>query len=269
MNGENELLVVSFGTTSAESRRLNIESVERAIGEAAGEDWKVCRCFTSQTVINIIARKEGRRIDNITEAIERAAAAGVRNLAVQPTHLMKGMEYDKLCSLLSDHAGSFAKVTIGNPLLTSDDDFHRVADALIEASAEYEDGETALMFMGHGTEAAANGVYEKMQGVLTGKMKYDYFIGTVEAKPSLEDVIRSVGEGNYKRVVLRPLMLVAGNHAVNDMASADDPDSWYSRFSAEGYETTCIIEGLGQLSAIRSIYADHAIKAISSLNDQL
>ena len=268
MNGENELLVVSFGTTSAESRRLNIESVEREIGKAAGEDWKVCRCFTSQTIINIIARKEGCRIDSIAEALERAAAAGVRNLVVQPTHLMKGLEYDKLCSLLADYEGSFVKLAVGDPLLTSDDDFHRIADALIEASSKYEDGGTALVFMGHGTEAASNGVYDRLQGVLAGKGKYEYFVGTVEAEPSLDDVIRAVGQGSYKRVVLRPLMLVAGNHAVNDMAS-DDPDSWYSRFWAEGYETTCIIEGLGQLSAVRNIYADHAIKAISSLNDQL
>ena len=264
MKADNELLVVSFGTTSVESRRLNIESVEQAIGKAAGEDWRVCRCFTSQTIINIIARKEGCRIDNIAEALERAAAAGVKNLVAQPTHLMKGLEYEKLCSLLADYKGSFVKLAIGDPLLTTDDDFHRVADALIEASSEYEDGETALVFMGHGTEAVSNGVYDRMQGVLSGKWKYDYFVGTVEAEPSLDDVIRAVGEGSYKRVVLRPLMLVAGNHAVNDMASADDPDSWYSRFSAEGYETTCIIEGLGQLSAVRSIYADHAIKAISS-----
>ena len=269
MNRENELLVVSFGTTSAESRRLNIESVEQAIGKAAGENWKVCRCFTSQTIINIIARREGCRTDNIAEALERAEAAGVRNLAVQPTHLMKGLEYDKLCSLVADHERAFVKLAVGDPLLTSDDDFHRVADALTEASAEYEDGDTALVFMGHGTEAASNGVYDRMQAVLAGKGKYDYFVGTVEAEPSLDDVIRAVGEGSYKRVVLRPLMLVAGNHAVNDMAFADDPDSWYSRFRAEGYETTCIIEGLGQLSAVRNIYADHAIKAISSLNDQL
>ncbi len=265
MNSENELLVVSFGTTSAESRRLNIESVEQAIREAAGEDWIVRRCFTSQTIINIIAGKEDCRIDNIAEALERAAATGVKNLVVQPTHLMKGLEYDKLCGILADHAELFDKIATGDPLLTSDEDFCRVADAIIEASAEFEDGGTALVFMGHGTEAAANGIYDKLQSVLNCKEKDDYYIGTVEAEPSLDDVIRAVGEGSYKRVVLRPLMLVAGNHAVNDMASAIDPDSWYSRFCAEGYETVCIIEGLGQISAVRDIYADHAYKAIASL----
>ena len=269
MNSENELLVVSFGTTSAESRRLNIESVEQAIQEIAGESWKVCRCFTSQTIINIIAGKEGCRIDNIAEALERAAAAGVKNLVVQPTHLMKGLEYDKLCCILAKYSGSFARVAIGDPLFTSDEDYYRVADAIIEASTEYEDSGTALVFMGHGTEAAANGIYEKLQSVLNCKGKDDYYIGTVEATPSLNDVIRAVGEGSYKRVVLRPLMLVAGNHAVNDMASTMDPDSWYSRFCADGYETVCIIEGMGQLPAVRDIYADHAYKAIASLEIQL
>ena len=154
MNAENELLVVSFGTTSAESRKLNIESVEKAISEVIGENWNICRCFTSQTIINIIVRKENIRIDNISEALEKAASGGVKNLVVQPTHLMKGLEYDKLCNILADYAGSFTKVAVGDPLLTSDDDFTGVADALIEASAVYEDGKTAIVFMGHGTEGA-------------------------------------------------------------------------------------------------------------------
>ncbi len=266
MNAENELLVVSFGTTSAESRRLNIDPVEKAIGETAGEGWDVCRCFTSQTVIKIIAKKENIRIDSVREALEKAVSRGTRKLVVQPTHLMNGIEYDKIQSILSDYAGSFGNTALGDPLMTSEDDFSRVADALIEASAVYEDGKTALVFMGHGTEAAANSIYEKLQDVLSRKGKDDYLIGTVEAEPSLDDIIDNVKRHSYSRVVLRPLMLVAGNHAINDMASADDPDSWYSRFTAEGYEAICIIEGLGQLSAIRNIYADHAHRAIVSLD---
>ena len=262
---QNEVLVVSFGTTSAESRKKNIDAVEDAILAAAGNEWKVRRCFTSQTVINIAAKREGVRIDNITEALERASAEGIRNLAVQPTHLMKGLEYGKLERILAEYAPSFDKTVLGDPLLSSDEDFSRVADALIDASAEYEDGTTALVFMGHGTEAAANGIYDRMQSVLAEKGKEDHFIGTVEAEPSLEDVIKAVKAGDYKRVVLRPLMLVAGNHAVNDMASAEDPDSWYSRFTAEGYETVCIIEDHGEIPAVRDVYAEHAHRAIASL----
>ena len=259
-----EILVVSFGTASTESRRLSIEAVESAIRDAAYDDWMVRRCFTSQMIINIIEKKEGVHVDNIKEALERAGADGVKTLAVQPTHLMNGIEYDKLKDLLAEYADRFERVTLGDPLLTSDEDLSRVADALIEASAMYEDGETALVFMGHGTEAAANSIYEKMQSVFGSKGKNDYYIGTVEAEPSLDDVMEAVGRGDYKRAVLRPLMLVAGNHAVNDMASADDPDSWYSRFRAEGYEVVCIIEGLGQLPAIRKVYAEHAMKAIDA-----
>ena len=267
MKKDNELLVVSFGTTSAESRRLNIESVEHAIGEAAGENWRVRRCFTSQTIIKIIEKKEGIRIESVMEALERAVSEGAKNLVVQPTHLMKGMEYDKLCSIVGKYSGAFEKTAMGDPLLTSEEDFSRVADALIEASAGYEDGETAMVFMGHGTEAAANRIYETMQEVLTGKGKHDYFIGTVGAEPSLDDVIEAVKKGEYKRAVLRPLMLVAGNHAINDMASPDDPVSWYSRFVEEGYETVCVIEGLGQLAAVRDIYEDHIHRAIASLDN--
>ena len=259
-----EILVVSFGTASTESRRLSIEAVESAIRDAAYDDWMVRRCFTSQMIINIIEKKEGVHVDNIKEALERAGADGVKTLAVQPTHLMNGIEYDKLKDLLAEYADRFERVTLGDPLLTSDEDFSRVADALAVASAGYEDGETALVFMGHGTEAAANSIYNRMQTVLSEKGKSDFYIGTVEAEPSLDDVIEAVKKGKYRRVVLRPLMLVAGNHAVNDMASADDPDSWYSRFTAEGYETECIIEGLGQIPEVRDIYADHVHRAIAS-----
>ena len=262
-DGKNEVLAVSFGTASPESRRLSIEAVESAIRDAAGSEWTVRRCFTSQMIIDIIEKKEGVHIDNIKEAIERAVSDGVSNLVVQPTHLMMGLEYGKISKALADCAGSFEKTALGDPLLTSDEDLSRVADALTAASACYEDGETAFVLMGHGTEAAANSIYHRMQTVLSEKGKSNFYIGTVEAEPSLDDVIGAVGTGRYKRVVLRPLMLVAGNHAVKDMASADDPDSWYSRFTAEGYETVCIIEGLGQIAEIRDIYAEHVHRAIA------
>lgn len=259
---ENELLVVSFGTTSADSRRLNIDSVEHAIRDAVGDKFCVRRCFTSQTIINIINKKENVRIDNVTEALERAVQNGVKNLVVQPTHLMKGFEYDKLRSILSEHSDSFEKISLGEPLLSSEEDLTRVAEALIESCSIFDDGETAIVFMGHGTGAAANNIYDKMQNMFAAKGKNNYFVGTVEAEPSLEEVIAKVKEHSFRKVVIRPMMLVAGNHAINDMAAAEDPESWYSRFTAAGYETECIIEGLGQLKAIRDIYADHALRSI-------
>lgn len=262
---ERVLLVASFGTTAAESRRLNIDAVEQAIGEAAGDAWSVRRCFTSQTVIGIIEKREGIRIDNVRDAVRRALSEGARYLAVQPTHLMKGLEYDKLKEILSEYDGSFEGLSVGDPLLSSDEDIERLADALAEASAGYEDGETALVFMGHGTDAASNDVYTKLQSIFSSRGKKDYYIGTVEAEPSLDDVIASAGMRSYRRAVIRPLMLVAGNHAIKDMASADDPGSWYSRFSALGYDTVCITEGLGQIPAVRAIYADHAKRAVESL----
>ncbi len=268
MTNRNELLIVSFGTTSAESRELNIGAVEQAIAEAAGNSWSICRCFTSQTVIDIIKKREGIRIDNIKEALERAAADGIQNLAVQPLHLMKGLEYGKLKSILSEYRNLFQSISLGDPLLSSEDDFRKAAEALIEASSEYDDGETALVFMGHGTESAANDIYVRLQEMLSSMNKNNYYIGTVETRPSVRDVLSDIGRFQYRKAVLRPLMLVAGNHAVRDMASGDDPDSWYSLFTASGYETECIIEGLGQIPAVRDIYVSHAMKAIRALDSR-
>jgi len=261
-----ELLVVSFGTTSAESRELNIGAVEDAIEAAVGDEYNVRRCFTSQMIINIIKKREGVETDTVAEAVDRAERNGIRELVVQPTHLMNGLEYDKLKRILEDRRASFERVSLGDPLLTSEEDLKRVAKALVKASEGYDDGRTAFVFMGHGTEAASNDVYNKMQRVLDSMGRKNFYIGTVEAKPSLEDVIATVKGGSCSRVVLRPLMLVAGNHAINDMSSPDDPDSWYSRFSAEGYRTICVIEGLGQLPDIRDIYVDHASRAITFEN---
>ena len=263
LHNRNELLTVSFGTTSAESRLHNIDAVEQAIKDAVGDDWIVRRCFTSQTIINLIHKKEGIRIDSVEEALQKAKISGSKYIAIQPTHLMKGLEYEKIKVIISKFERSFESITLGDPLLSSEEDLVRVVTALARDSAEFDDSETALVFMGHGTEAAANDIYRKIQELLISKGMCNYFIGTVEAEPSLEDVIAAVDKGSYSRVVLRPLMLVAGNHAVNDMASADDPDSWYSRFTAAGYETSCIIKGLGQIPEIRDIYAEHAKKAVS------
>ena len=200
----------------------------------------------------------------MTEALDRAVANGVKNLVVQPTHLMNGLEYTDLKNELAGYSDSFEKIALGEPLLTSDDDFQKVMNAIVDATKEYDDGETAICFMGHGTEAESNAVYQKMQDLLTSGGHTNYFVGTVEAAPSLDDVIAAVKAGEYKKVVLEPLMVVAGDHANNDMAG-DEDDSWKSAFEKEGYEVTCLLRGLGENETIRQLYVAHAQAAVNAI----
>ena len=262
--GEKELLVASFGTSFNDNRRLTIGAIENAM-EKAFPDYSVRRGFTAQIIIDHVERRDGIHIDNMDEALERAINNGVKTLVVQPTHLMNGLEYEELTGQLAEYADSFEQVAVGEPLLTSDDDFNRVMKAIVEATAEYDDGETAICFMGHGTEAASNEVYGKMQDLLKANGYDNYYVGTVEAEPSLEDVLTAVQAGDYKKVVLEPLMIVAGDHANNDMAG-DEEGSWKTEFKNAGYEVTCILRGLGELPEIQQILVEHAQKAIDSLN---
>ena len=261
--GENELLVISFGTSYNDNRRLTIGAIEKAMQEAF-PDYSVRRGFTSQTIIDHVKERDGEVIDNVGEALDRAVDNGVKNLVVQPTHLMNGLEYNDLVNEIAEYSDSFENVAIGEPLLTSDADFQTVADAIVAATAEYDDGETAICFMGHGTEADSNSVYAKMQQVLTDGGHANYFVGTVEATPSLDDVLALVQAGNYKKVVLRPLMIVAGDHANNDMAG-DEEGSWKAAFEDAGYEVTTVVEGLGQLEAIQDLLVQHAQAAAATL----
>ena len=261
--GEQELLVVSFGTSFNDSRRLTIGGVESAL-EAAFPDFSVRRGFTSQIIIDHVKDRDGVVIDNVKEALDRAVDNGVKTLVVQPTHLMSGLEYTDLENELAQYSDAFEKIVVGSPLLTSDEDFQEVAKAIVDATAEYDDGKTAIVFMGHGTEADSNAVYAKMQTVLSDMGAANYFIGTVEATPSLDDVVKMVQAGDYERVVLEPLMVVAGDHANNDMAG-DDEDSWKSVFTAAGYQVEVILRGLGELEDIQKLYVAHAQAAIDSL----
>ena len=262
--GEKELLVVSFGTSFNDSRRLTIGALESALQEAY-PDWSVRRAFTSQIIIDHVKSRDGEVIDNVGEALQRAIDNGVRTLVVQPTHLMDGYEYNDIVDELAGYVDAFDRLVIGKPLLNTDEDFTVVAKALADATAEYADGKTAICFMGHGTEAESNSVYAKMQQVIDDAGYENTFIGTVEAKPSVDDVLAAVKAGDCSRVVLRPMMIVAGDHANNDMAG-DEEGSWKSIFEGEGYEVECVLEGLGQLPEIQQLLVAHAGDALAELN---
>lgn len=255
------ILAVSFGTSYNDTRDKTIGAIENAIAEANG-DYEVRRAFTSQIIIDILAERDGLQIDNIEEALDRLVEDGIKSFVVQPTHIMSGYEYDDVIAALDEYKDKFDTISVGAPLLTSDDDYSKVADALIADTADYDDGSTAIVFMGHGTEHDANTAYAKLQEVLTSKGAENIFVGTVEATPSLDDMVDAVKEGEYTKVVLQPLMVVAGDHANNDMAG-DEEGSWKTTFEAEGYEVECILKGLGEIEAIRDIYVAHVNDAIN------
>ena len=263
-SSDKEILVVSFGTSYSNSRHVTIGAIEDAIREAY-PDYQVRRAFTAQIIIDKLKKEENIEIDNVKQALDRAVANGVKTLVVQPTHLMNGLEYNDLKKELDKYKDKFDKIALGKPLLTSDEDFKQVIAAITNDTKEYLDGETAICFMGHGTEADSNKVYATLQEKLKAAGYNDYFVGTVEAKPSVDDLIAQVKEsGKYKRVVLQPLMVVAGDHANNDMAG-DGEDSWVSKFKAAGFEVKPVLRGLGQNYDIQKIYLEHLKAAIDSL----
>ena len=262
--GEKELLVVSFGTSYLDSCRRTIGAIEDAL-EKAFPGYDLRRSFTSQMIINHIQRRDGISIDNVTQALDRAVSNGVKHLAIQPTHIMDGFEFQKLVKEAARYQGAFASLSIGAPLLTSDQDFRVVADALAASTAAYDDGKTAICLMGHGTEAAANIVYERMQKKLTDSGRNNYFIGTIEATSTVDKVLSLVKAGNYKRVLLQPMMIVAGDHANNDM-SGEEEGSWKRIFESAGYEVVCQVHGLGELEAIQNLFVEHTKATVQVLN---
>lgn len=258
------ILVVSFGTSYNDSRDITIGAIENAIGKAFPE-YEVRRAFTSQIIIDKLKERDGLKIDNVEEALDRAVIDGIENLVVQPTHLMNGYEYTDLAEVLDEYKDKFKKLVLAEPLLISDDDYKEVTSAITEETGSYDDGETAICFMGHGTEADSNAAYAKLQEVIAEGGYDNYYIGTVEASPSVEDLLNAINKaGKYKKVILKPLMVVAGDHANNDMAGEEE-DSWKTIFTNAGYEVKCVLEGLGQSKAIQDIYVAHTKAAIDSL----
>lgn len=281
--GENEILVVSFGTSFNNSRVADIKGVEDAIA-AANPDWSVRRAFTAQIIINHVQARDDEKIDNMDQALERAVKNGVKNLVVQPTHLMHGAEYDELSEAVEKYKDKFESVKIAEPLLGEvgsdatvvNEDKKAVAEILTEEAVEKagydsldaakEEG-TAFVFMGHGTSHTAKISYSQMQSQMTDLGYENVFIGTVEGEPedtSCESVIEKVSAAGYKNVILRPLMVVAGDHANNDMAGSDD-DSWLSQFKASGKfdKIDTQINGLGEIEGIQKLYVEHTAAAMS------
>ena len=253
------ILVVSFGTSYTESRRKTIEEIETVIRESYPA-YKVHSAFTSQMIINILKKRDGIHIDNVMQALEKLIHKGVKRLIVQPTHLMNGFEYDKMVTELDIYKNQFDNLLIGAPLLADDDDLAKVIDVITSKTAPKVDSNTAVIFMGHGTEHFANKVYRRLQEKIIDAGYDNYYIGTVEAKPTLEDIMVSFRARRFSKVLLQPLMVVAGDHANNDMAG-DDEDSWKTILEAQGYEVECILKGLGELNEIQELYVDH-IRAV-------
>ena len=284
--GDNELLVVSFGTSFNDSRTADIGGIEKAL-QTAYPDWSVRRAFTAQIIINHVQARDDEKIDNMDQALQRAVDNGVKNLVVQPTHLMHGAEYDELTEAVESYKDKFESVTIAEPLLGEvgdsddavNDDKKAVAEAITAEAvktAGYDDLDaaeadgTAFVFMGHGTSHTAKISYSQMQSQMNDLGYKNVFIGTVEGEPedtACEAVIEKIKEAGYKKVVLRPLMVVAGDHANNDMAG-DDEDSWKSQFEASGAfdKIDTQIAGLGEIAAIQDLYVAHT-KAAMDGND--
>ena len=283
--GENEILVVSFGTSFNESRVSDISSIEKAIADA-NPDWSVRRAFTAQIIINHVQARDNEKIDNMDQALERAVSNGVKNLLIQPTHLMHGAEYDELVEALDKYADKFESVAVAEPLLGEvgsdakviNDDKKAVAEAVVAAAVKTagydsleaaEKDSTAFVLMGHGTAHTAKVSYSQMATQMDKLGYKNVFIGTVEGEPeetACENVIEAVKAAGYKKVVLRPLMVVAGDHANNDMAG-DDEDSWKSMFTAaDAYDSIdCQIEGLGRIEDVQKLYVKHTQDALKEL----
>ena len=282
--GENELLVVSFGTSYNDSRVNDIKSIEDALQEAY-PDWSVRRAFTAQIIINHIQARDGEKIDNMTQALERAVANGVKNLVVQPTHLMHGAEYDEMCGAIDAYRDNFDAVSIAEPLLGEvgsdatviNADKEAVAKAVAAAAVEAsgfdsleaaKEAGAAFVLLGHGTAHVARVSYSQMSTQMQQLGYENVFIGTVEGEPeetACESVIEEVRAAGYTTVILRPLMVVAGDHANNDMAGSDD-DSWKPMFEDAGFTVDCQIAGLGGIADIQALYIAHTQAAIDSLN---
>lgn len=253
------ILVVSFGTSYRETREKTLNVIEEDMRNAF-ERYEFRRAYTSPTIMRILKNRDGIQIDNVTEALERLAKDGFEVVIVQPTHVICGLEYDAMKATLAAFSHRFKKLVCGMPLLTFPEDYERSASVLARELLAYRKPQTDVILMGHGTEHVANAVYKQLEQVFWKQGCSDFLVGTVEASPTLEHMLETVKNRDTTQVILTPFMVVAGDHAVNDMAG-EDGHSWKSQFERDGYDVVCVMKGLGEYPEIRAIFVEHAKKA--------
>lgn len=258
MTTKKAILAVSFGTSFEDTRKLTIDAIEADFA-AAYPDCRVYRAWTSKMIIRKIAKRDGIQIPTVREAMEQMHADGITDVIVQPTHVINGIENDLMKEDALSYRDKFSSIVFGNPLLTTEED----SDAVIRAIAEefsFLGEKDALILMGHGTTHYANSIYAALDYKFKDLGYPNIFLGTVEAYPSMESLKRQLRAFAPQRLVLAPFMIVVGDHARNDMAG-DDPESWYSQFTAEGYSVDCVLKGLGEYSSIRALLCRHIADA--------
>lgn len=259
-SGKPVLLVVSFGTSFNESRALTIGAIENTLASAY-PDYEVRRAFTSQIIIKVIKKRDGEKINNVTEAMRQLVKDGVKDIVVQSTHLMDGIEYHQMIDEIKPFEKRFNSIRYGKPMLSSDTDYDDLIKAITSETQQYNTPDAAVAYMGHGTEAESNKDYEILAQKLLDQGYKNYLIGTVEAEPTLDDVINQANALGVKKLTLLPLMIVAGDHANNDMAS-DEEDSWKSILESKGFSVTTVLKGLGQYNGVQQIFVRHVSDAL-------
>lgn len=253
------ILAVSFGTSYEDTRKKTIEAIEHTL-ETHFPEHKIYRAWTSRMIIEKIKKRDGLHIDTVSEAMERMKADGITDVVIQPTHVINGVENDQMKEDAGSYRNSFHSISFGAPLLTTESDNENMVKAVASEFSWMSDRD-ALVLMGHGTTHYANTVYAALDYRFKDMGYKNIFLGTVEAFPSMQSLMRMVKEFQPERVILAPFMIVAGDHARHDMAG-DDPDSWYSQFLSEGLKAECVMKGLGEYPGVRELFVTHAEKAV-------
>lgn len=248
------ILAVSFGTSHNDTRKITIDAIEQDM-QAAFPDYALYRAWTSKMIIKKVNARDGVHICNVKEAMEKMLQDGITDVLVQPTHVINGIENDLMKEDALAFQEQFHSISFGDPLLTSEQDNLAVIDAITSEFKTLTKDEV-LVLMGHGTTHYANAIYAALDYTFKDKGYSNIFLGTVEAYPTMESLLKMVHAYQPKKVVLAPFMIVAGDHAKNDMAS-DEPDSWYSQFKAAGYDVEPVLKGLGEYTGIRKLFIEH------------